>query len=68
MRWAGHVARIFDRRDLYRILVGKREGKRPLWRTRSRWEDNINMEDNVKMHEVGCWDIEWIDLAQDTDR
>jgi hypothetical protein len=43
MRWAGHVARMWEPRNAYRILVGKPEGKRPLGRTRSRWEDNIKI-------------------------
>ena len=47
------------------VSVGKREGKRPLWRNR---EDNINMEDKIKMDEVGCGYVDWIDLAQDRDR
>jgi len=42
MRWAGYVARKGDRRSIYRVLVGKPEGKRPLARPRLRWEDNIN--------------------------
>jgi len=50
MRWAGHVARMGERRGVYRGLVGKPEGKRPLERSRSRWEDNINMD----IQEVGC--------------
>ena len=44
MRWAGHVARMGERRDVYRVLVGKPEGKRPLGRPRRRWEDNIKMD------------------------
>jgi hypothetical protein len=44
MEWAGHVARIEEGRDMYRVLVGKPEGKRPLGRTRRRWEDNIKMD------------------------
>jgi hypothetical protein len=43
-RWAGHVARIGEKRDAYKILVGKPEGKRPLGRPRRRWEDNIKMD------------------------
>ena len=43
MRWAGRVARMGERRDVYRVLVGKPEGKRPLGRPRHRWEDNIRM-------------------------
>ena len=46
MRWAGHVALIRDRRGVYRVLVGKPEGKRPLGRPRRRWEDNIKMDLN----------------------
>jgi hypothetical protein len=44
MRWAGHVARMGEGRGVYRILVGKPEGKRPVGRPRRRWEDNIKME------------------------
>jgi hypothetical protein len=44
MRWAGHVARIGEKRNAYRILVGKPEGKRPPGRPKRRWEDNIKME------------------------
>ena len=43
MRWVGHVARIGERRGVYRVLVGKPEGKRPLGRPRRRWDDNIKM-------------------------
>jgi hypothetical protein len=50
MRWAGHVARIGERRDVSRVLVGKPEGKRPLGRPRRRWKDNIKMV----LQEVGC--------------
>ena len=50
MRWAGHVARLGERRRVYRVLVGKSEGKRPLWRPRRRWEDNIKMD----LQEVEC--------------
>ena len=50
MRWAGHVANMGERRGLYRVLVGKDEGKRPLGRPRRRWEDNIE----VDFYEVGC--------------
>ena len=64
MRRAGHVARMGERRDAYRILVGKPEGKRPLWRPRLRWEDNIKMD----LQEMGCGGIDWIELAQDRDR
>ena len=64
MRWAGHVARICERRDVYRVLVGKPEGKRPLGRPRHRWEDNIKMD----LQEVGCGGMYWIELAQDSER
>jgi hypothetical protein len=53
-----------ERRGVYRILMGKLKGKRPLWRPRCRWEDNIN----VDLQEVGCGDMDWIMLAQDRDR
>ena len=53
-----------ERRGVYRVLVGKPEGKRPLGRPRRRWEDNIEME----LQEVGCEGMDWIDLAQDRDR
>jgi len=61
MRWAGHVARMVERRGVYRVLVGKPEGKRRLGRPRRRWEDNIKME----LPEVGCGGMEWMELAQD---
>ena len=61
MRWAGHVARVGERRGVYRVLVGKPEGKRPLGRPRCIWEDNIKMD----VQEVGCGGMDWIDLAQD---
>jgi hypothetical protein len=50
MRWAGNVARMEERKDVYRILVGKSEGKRPLGRPRRRYEDNIKLD----LQEVGC--------------
>ena len=64
MRWAGHVARMGEKRGVYKILVGKPETKRPLGRPRRRWEDNIKMD----LQEVGCEDVDWIDVAQDRDR
>jgi len=64
MRWAGHVARIGEKRAVYRFLVGKPEGKRPLGRPRHRWEDNINMG----LQEVGCGSMDWIELTEDRDR
>jgi hypothetical protein len=51
-------------KGMYRILVGKLEGKRPLWRPRHRWEDNIK----TNLYEVGCEFRDWIELAQDRDR
>ena len=57
MRWAGHVARMGERRGVYRCLVGTPEGKRPLGRPRRRWEDNIKMD----LQEMGCGGMDWID-------
>jgi len=64
MRWAGHVARMGDREGVYRILVVKPEGTRPLGRPRRRREDNIKMD----LQEAGCGVMYWIDLALDRDR
>ena len=64
MRWAGHLARMGESRGVYRVLVGKSEGKRPLGRPRRRWEDSIKMD----LQEVGCGGMDWIELAQDRDR
>jgi len=50
MRWAGHVARMGEERGVYRFLLGKPEGKRPLWRPRRRWVGNNRMD----LQEVGC--------------
>jgi hypothetical protein len=44
MRWAGHVTRVGEKRNPYKILIGKRDGKRPLKRRRHRWEDNIRID------------------------
>jgi hypothetical protein len=61
MRWAGHVARMGEKRNAYRTLVGKPEGKRPLGRPRRRWVNNIKMD----LRKIG-WDcMDWIDMAQD---
>ena len=59
MRWAGHVARMGVGRGVYRVLVGKPEGKRPLGRPRRRWEDNIKMD----LQEVGGGCGDWMELA-----
>ena len=64
MKWTGHVARVGESTDAYRVLVGKIEGQTPLGRPRHRWEDNIKMD----LQEVGCGGIDWIDLAQNRDR
>jgi len=64
MRWVGHVARMGKRRGVYRVLVGKPEGKRPLGKPRRSWDDNIKMD----LQEVGCGGMDWIELAQDGDR
>ena len=63
MRWAGHVARMGEERGVYRVLVRKPEGRRPLGRPRRRWVDNIRMD----LQEVGCGYMDWIGLAQDRD-
>jgi transcription termination factor 2 len=64
MRWAGHVARMGETRNVYRILVGKAERKRPLGRPRCRWVDNIKMD----LREIGWDGVDWIKLAQDRDQ
>jgi len=64
MRWAGHVARIGKGRGVYRVLVGKPEGKKPLGRSRRRWADNIKMD----LQEVRCRNMNWVELAEDRDR
>jgi len=64
MGWAGHVARMGQGRGVYRVLVGRPEGKRPLGRTRRRWEDNIKMD----LQEVGGSCGDWMELAEDRDR
>jgi hypothetical protein len=61
MRWAGHVARMGEKRNAYRLFVGKPEGKRPLGRPRLMWVDNIRMD-------LGWGDVDWIGLAQDRNR
>jgi len=64
MRWAGHVAHMVEERGVYRVLVGKPEGKRTLGKPRPRRVDNIRMD----LQEVGCGYMDWIGLAQDRDR
>jgi hypothetical protein len=61
MRWAGHVVLMGEGRSVYRVLVGRPEGKRPLERPRRRWEDNIKMD----FREIGIDGASWIQLAQD---
>jgi hypothetical protein len=64
IRWAEHVARMGEKRNAYRILVGKPEGKRRLGRPRRRWVGNIKMD----LREIGWNGMDWIDLAQDRDQ
>jgi len=64
MSWAGHVACMGESRCVYRVWVGKPEGKRQLGIPRRRWKDNIKMD----LQEVGCEDVDWFDVAQDRDR
>jgi hypothetical protein len=64
MRLADHVARLGEKRNAYRLLVGKPEGKRPLERPRRRWVDTIRMD----LGEVEWGDVDWIGLAKDRNR
>jgi hypothetical protein len=64
MRWAGHVALMGEERKVYKVSVGKPEGKRPLERPRHRWEDGIRMH----LREIGLGGVDWIQLAQNRDR
>jgi hypothetical protein len=61
MRWAGHVARMGKGKGVYRVLIGRPEGKRPLGRPRRRWEDNIKMD----LREIRVDGANWIQVAQD---
>ena len=60
----GHVAHMGESRGVYSFLMGKPDGKRPLGRSRHRWEDNIKMD----LQEVGCGGMDWIGVVQDRDR
>jgi hypothetical protein len=64
MRWVGDVARMGEKRNVYSLLVGKPEGKRPLGRPRCRWVDNIRMD----LLEISFCGVHWIGLAQDRDK
>jgi hypothetical protein len=64
MRWAGHVARMGEGRNVYGVFVGKPEGKSRLERPKRRWEDGIKMD----LREISWGGVEWIQLAQDGDR
>jgi hypothetical protein len=64
MRWAGHAARMGEKRNAYRLLVGKPKGERPVGIPRRRWLDNIRMD----LVEVGWGDVDWVGLAQDGNR
>jgi len=64
MRWVRHVVHVGEERGVYRVLVGKSEGKRPLGRPSCRWVDSITMD----LQEVGCGYMDWIGLDQDRDR
>jgi hypothetical protein len=63
IRWVGHVELMAEGRNVYRVLMGKPEGKRPLESPRRRWEDGLKMD----MREIGWGGVEWIHLAQDRD-
>jgi hypothetical protein len=64
MRWAGHVAHMEEERNVYRVLMGKTEGMRPLGRPRCRWEDRIR----IYLTEIGWESVHWIQLDQHKDR
>jgi hypothetical protein len=64
MRWAGHVARMGEKRDAFRDFMGRPEGKRSFGKLRRRWENNIKID----VQEVGCGGVDWLGLAEDGDR
>jgi hypothetical protein len=64
MSWAGNITRVAEKRNAYRLLVRKPEGKRPLGRPTRRWVDNIKMG----LLEIGWGGVDWIGLAQDRDK
>jgi hypothetical protein len=64
MRWARHVALMGEERKVYKVLVGKPEGRRPLGRPRRSWENGVRMD----LREIGLLGVDWIRLAQDRDR
>ena len=64
MRWGGACSTCGESRSVYRVLVGKPEGKRPLGRPRRKWEENIKMD----LQDLGCEGRDWIELDQDRDR
>jgi hypothetical protein len=59
MRWAGHVVRMGEERKVYKVLMGKPEGKKPLGRPRRRWEDGIRMD----LRDIGLGGVDWIRLS-----
>jgi hypothetical protein len=61
MRWVGHVAHMGEGKGVYRVLVGRPKGKRPLGRHRHRWENNIKLD----LREIGIDGVNWIQMAQD---
>jgi len=63
MRWVGHVERMGEEREVYRVLLGKPDGRRPLGRPKHRWVGNIRTD----LQEVGCGYMDWIGVAQDRD-
>jgi hypothetical protein len=63
VRWVEHVARMGEKRGVYRVVVGKPEGNKPLGRPRHRWLDNVKMDRQV----VGCRGLDWFELVEDRD-